>query len=233
MVESFAGINKRVKPCRQHHQQRRGLDPAAWVTSSSGASSISEGSFCAPPPSFLGLWPAELGWWAGSRPYGWCSWMCFLQLRGDFVQMHLEAAQHLSGLPRYAISLLVMLQMRLLFVAILDVQRAHTQRFPEITTQPHVTQATPSPATTLVALKKVRVFFSPFFWLICPEMGKPGSENKKDDKNKIEWDCNFIHALQSTSGIQHLLVSFSWFLGFQISLAETAMSGRKCTKAYT
>lgn len=43
--------------------------------------------------------------------------------------MNLEAVQHLSGVPRYAISLLVMFQMWLPFVAIMDAHGAHTEWF--------------------------------------------------------------------------------------------------------
>lgn len=168
-VKSIAGVNKWVKPRWQRRQPRRGLDPAASATSSSRASSISEGCFWAPPARFLGLWPAELCWCAGSLPYGSFSWMCFLQLRRNVAQMSLEAVLHLSGVPSYVVSLLVMLQMRLLLGAVPEVCRAHTQRFAqlqEVTVLPHVTCHTGNnqPSTSFGSLqKKVRFSFSLFF----------------------------------------------------------------------
>lgn len=95
--------------------------------------------------------------------------MCFLQLRRNVAQMSLEAVLHLSGVPSYVVSLLVMLQMRLLLGAVPEVCRAHTQRFAqlqEVTVLPHVTCHTGNnqPGTNFGSLqKKVRFSFSLFF----------------------------------------------------------------------
>lgn len=78
--------------------------------------------------------------------------------------MSLEAVLHLSGVPSYVVSLLVMLQMQLLLVEVPEVRRAHTQRFAQlqaVTVPPHVTWVITSPAPTLVAFKKRSGFLSP------------------------------------------------------------------------
>lgn len=109
--------------------------------------------------------------------------------------MNLEAVQHLSGVPIYVISLLVVFQMWLLFVAIPDVHRAHMQwfaQFPEITGLLHATRYTSNnkPSNNLGSLQKRS---DPFF-LHSSDSSAQGWKNHSwnrggvvgNDKNKTQ-----------------------------------------------
>lgn len=153
--------------------------------------------------------------------------------------MNLEAVQHLSGVPRYAISLLGMIQMWLLLQSQMFpghiCRGLHSSQKSLHSHTPHIAQRRKSPATTLVAFRNGPI---PSLSILLTHLSrdeKNQGQNRKKKKismksylhpgsPKVHWECSTFWYLFYCS------VKFLRFLRFLLSLAETGVSAEDVQK---
>lgn len=150
----------------------------------------------------------------------------------------------MSGVPRYVISLLVMIQMWLLLQSQMFpghiCRGLHSSQKSLHCHTPHIAQGRTSPATTLIVFKNSPILFLSILLTHLSRDEKNQGQNrkkKKRDKNKIQWDRIFIQALSKVHQecstfwyLFHCSVKFLRFLRFLLSLAEIGVRAEDVQK---